>query len=52
MFEVTDIVENRDANISSNCMYDPSKAFFILSVAEVKKDGVFLNIDNSVNRLV
>jgi hypothetical protein len=51
MFEVTEIIENRNANISSDCSFDPTNAYFILGINEVAKEGAFAEVDNSIQRL-
>jgi len=51
MFEVLNIVENKDSNISDKSVFNPKNAYFILSIKEVLKQGKFADIDNCINRL-
>lgn len=47
IFEVTAIIENKDAKINSSCKLNPINAHFKLGIKEVQND----NIDNSINIL-
>lgn len=51
MFEVHEVLVNRDAKTHSDCSRNPDKAYFELSVADVTNDDRFVNVDCSIQRL-
>jgi hypothetical protein len=48
LFEVVNIVENRDAKVNSTTNYDPKMAYFVLDIKNVSGDTKYKHIDTSV----
>ena len=51
MFHVKEVRKNRDAKMNPMCRYNPTNAFFSLSVEEVTEDKDFSEIDNSIDNI-
>ena len=51
IYEVLEIIENKDANICSSCNYDPVNAYFKLLIRNVTSDAKYVDFDNSINNL-
>jgi len=51
IFEVVDIVTNRNAKIHSDCKRNPKNAYFELKVKDVSDDERYADIDCSIGRL-